>query len=99
RTERRGGSWHHVSEQAATARRARATLRRPALRERLPARGPSNTGGGIAFEEGEAVRVRPAARAEPPRSRLRWPLGAAWGRDRDSRSLLQEPPRERVAAC
>jgi hypothetical protein len=28
-----------------------------------------------------------------------WPLGAAWGRDRDSRSLLQDHPRVRAAAC
>ncbi len=99
RTGRREGRWRQASEQTATARHARATLRRSALRERLPTPGPSKAGGGIAFEDGEAVRVRPAARAPRPRLRLPWPLGAALGRDWDSRSLLQEPPRVRAAAC
>ena len=97
RTERRGGSWRQVSEKTATARRARATLRRSALRERRPMRGPSKAGGAIAFADGEAVQARAAARAEPPRSRLCWPL--LWGTDLGSKSLLQERQRVRAAAC
>ncbi len=86
-----------MSKPIANARRARATLRRWPIRGRLPTPEPSRAPGGIAFEDGEVVRGRSAARAEPTRSRFRWHLPAT--RDRDGACLLQQPLRGRAAAC